>query len=67
MSPNEEPKLVYIAKDLCSKEEQEVIQLLIDYRDVFALSFKDLKGVDPAVCQHTIPLQVDTKPCKMRP
>ena len=55
-SPGEEPKPVYIAIDLCPEEEQELIQLLKEFCDVFAWSYKDLKGVDPAVCQHTIPL-----------
>ena len=34
---------------------------------MFAWSYKDLKGVDPAVCQHTIPLQDDAKPSRQRP
>ena len=55
-SPGEEPKPAYIAIDLQSEEEQELIQLLKEFRDVFSWSYKDLKGVDPTVCQHTIPL-----------
>ena len=55
-SPGEEPKLVYIAIDLQPKEEQELIQLLKEFHDVFAWSYKDLKGVDPTMCQHTNPL-----------
>lgn len=57
--PGEEPKLVYIATDLSPKEEQPLIELLKEYRDVFAWSYKDLKGVNPSVCQHTIPLRED--------
>ena len=34
---------------------------------MFAWLYKDLKGVDPAVCQHTIPLQDDAKPSRQRP
>lgn len=34
---------------------------------MFAWSFKDLKGVDPAIFQHTIPLREDAKPSKQRP
>ncbi|MCO5551829.1 hypothetical protein L7F22_005332 [Adiantum nelumboides] len=37
------------------------------YKDVFAWSYKDLKGVDPSICQHTIPLKRDAKPSKQRP
>ena len=66
-SASEEPKPVYIATDLHQEEEQELVQLLIEFCNVFAWSYKDLKGVDRAVCQHTIPLWEDAKPCKMRP
>ena len=30
-------------------------------------SYKDLKGVDPAICQYTIPLWDDSKPSKQCP
>ena len=65
--PGEESKPMYIATDLKPEEETELIKLLKEYRDVFAWSFKDLKGVDPAVCQHTIPMKEDAKPSKQRP
>ena len=29
--------------------------------DVFAWTYKDLKGVDPNICQHTIPIKLDAK------
>ena len=38
-----------------------------EYRDVFAWSYKDLKGIDPEICQQTIPLKPDAKPSKQRP
>ncbi|MCO5554904.1 hypothetical protein L7F22_008442 [Adiantum nelumboides] len=66
-SPGEDPKPVYIATDLSEQEEIELVKMLIDFRDIFAWSYKDLKGVDPAVCQHTIPLWEDAKPSKHRP
>ena len=34
---------------------------------MFAWSYKDLKGVDLAICQYTIPMREDTKPSKKRP
>ena len=34
---------------------------------MFAWSYKDLKGVDPAICQHTIPLSDDARPSRQRP
>ena len=64
---NEEPKQVWIASELEEQEEKLLIETLKNYRDVFAWSYKDLKGVDPAICQHTIPMIQDAKPTKQRP
>ena len=63
----EEPKRVWITIDLTPEEETLLISTLKEYRDVFAWSYKDLKGVDPALCQHTIPMKDTTKPSQQRP
>ena len=60
--PGKESRPMYIATDLTPEEENELIKLLKEYRNVFSWSSKDLKGVDPAVCQHTIPMREDAKP-----
>ena len=44
-----------------------MIKTLKQYRDVFAWSYKDLKGVEPSVCKHKIPMREDAKPRKQRP
>ena len=60
-------KPVYIATDLVAAEEELLIETLKQYKDIFAWSYKDLKGVDPKICQHTIPMKEDAKPRKQRP
>ena len=65
--PGEEPMLTWIVIDLSQEEEELLISTLKKYKDVFAWSYKDLKGVDPVICQHTIPMQEDAKPSKQRP
>ena len=62
--PSEEPKLVYIATNLQPLEEELLIETFKQYIDVFAWSYKDLKGVEPSVCKHTIPMREDAKPRK---
>ena len=52
----EEAKPAYILADLTPEEEEQLIALLKEYKDVFAWSYKDLKGVDPKVFQHTMGL-----------
>ena len=58
----EEPRKVWIAMDLSPEEEALLISTLREYQDVFACSYKDLKGVDPAICQHTIPMKDTARP-----
>ena len=63
----EEPRPAYIAADLELEEESMLIAALKEYKDVFAWSYKDLKGVDPKICQHTIPTRDDAKPRRQHP
>ena len=56
-----------IAFELAKQEKKLLIETLRSYKDVFAWSGRDLKGVDPAICQHTIPMIQDDKPTKQRP
>ena len=63
----EEPRMVNIAKDLSPDKEELIVKTLREYKDVFAWSYKDLKGVDASICQHTIPMRDDVKPSKQRP
>ena len=60
--PREEPKSIQIAQDLTSEEKTLLLHTLSEYRDVFAWSYKDLKGKDPKIFQHTIPIKLDAKP-----
>lgn len=64
--PGEDPKPVWITTDLTADEEKLLITTLKEYRDVFAWSYKDLKGVDPDICQHTNPMREDAKPSRQR-
>ena len=63
----EDPRPAYIANDLLPEEEELLIKTLKEYKDVFAWSYRDLKGVDPDICQHTIPMKEDARPSKQRP
>lgn len=45
----EDPKLVYIAKDLTTAKEQELIALLKEFKDCFAWKYTEMKGVPPDV------------------
>ena len=47
-------------------DKERLIGLLKQYKNVFAWSFKDMKGLDPAFCQHQINLHKDVKPVQQR-
>ena len=56
----EDPKLVKIAKDL-GEFEAKVKDLLLRFKDLFAFTYKDVKGIPPYVCEHKIELQAEAK------
>jgi hypothetical protein len=41
-----------------------VIEILRDYKDVFAWTYEDMKGIPPHICEHKIELKPNTKPIK---
>ncbi|MCO5575756.1 hypothetical protein L7F22_029560 [Adiantum nelumboides] len=65
--PRKDPKPTFIAIDLTKEEEKLLITILKEYKDVFAWFYKDLKGVDPSICQHTIRLKSDAKTSRQHP
>ena len=63
----EPDKLVSIGEHLTEEESEKLRQLLMEYRDCFAWSYQDLKGILEEVVVHTIPLRSDAKPITQRP
>jgi len=59
----EYPKLVKIAKDL-GEYKGKVKELLLKFKDVFAFTYKDMKGIPPHICEHEIELQPEAKPVR---
>ena len=52
---------------MTEEESDKLKALLIEYRDCFAWSYEDLKGIDEQIVVHTIPLRVDAIPITQRP
>ena len=57
-----EPRTISIAKNLPPSTRTELIALLREYKDVFAWSYNDMKGLSPKFYQHQINLAIDAKP-----
>ena len=66
-APGETPKPIFVSVDLSKEEESDLITLLKEYKDCFAWSYEDMKGVPPEVVQHTILIRDDAKPVQQRP
>ena len=65
MAPlDEEPRLIKVGSHLIDEEVEQYKQLLLEFIDVFAWSYMDLKGMPLEIVQHTIPLFLDTKPIR---
>ena len=43
-------------------ERETMIELIQEYKDVFAWSHEDMKGLDPKFYQHQINLATEAKP-----
>ena len=57
----ESPKNVKIG-DQCSDEEKlKFTKLLREFQDVFYWSYEDLRGFDPTLIQHSIPIKEGIK------
>jgi hypothetical protein len=62
----EEPRLIKMGAQLTQDEIQNYKGLVLEFRDIFAWSYKDLKGIPPAIVQHSIPLIPGTQPVRQR-
>jgi hypothetical protein len=57
-----EPQMVKINAQLETSKVLEVEQLLKEFKDVFAWTYKDLKGIPPKLAQHKIELDITIPP-----
>ena len=47
LGTTDEAKPVHIAKEMKSEDKMTMITLLTEFRDVFAWSYEDMRGLDP--------------------
>ena len=52
MGTTTEPRTISIVRNLPPSTRTTLITLLGEYRDVFAWSYDDMKGLDPKLYQH---------------
>ncbi|KAL2937526.1 Transposon Tf2-6 polyprotein [Bienertia sinuspersici] len=59
-----EPRPVYASALLSQEEEDAYFNLLKEYRDVFAWSYKEMPGLDPKVAAHRLAIKKGVSPKK---
>ncbi|MCO5609678.1 hypothetical protein L7F22_063909 [Adiantum nelumboides] len=65
LGSEEDPKMIKINKHLKKELKDKAWNLFLKFKDVFAWEHIDLKGVDPEVCQHRIPLKPYDRPIRL--
>jgi hypothetical protein len=62
----EDPKEVFINAILPIPSQAQIKELLVNYRDVFAWSYKKLKGITREIYEHKIELMANVQLVKQR-
>jgi hypothetical protein len=63
---DKEPRMVNVGKTTPIEERNQIDKLLMEYRDVLALTYDELKVYREDVIQHVIPFKEDTKPFRQK-
>ncbi|MCO5610817.1 hypothetical protein L7F22_065058 [Adiantum nelumboides] len=66
LGSEEDPKMIKINKHMKKELKDKTWNLILKYKDVSAWEHTYLKGVDPKVCQHRIPLKPDARPVRLQ-
>jgi hypothetical protein len=66
ISTQEEPKFFKLSSSLTKEQRVEYTELLREFADVFAWTYKDLKTYDTSVIEHKIPLKGEAKPFRQK-
>ena len=66
LGTTEEPSMVKVSKRLDKDMKEKLQKLLEEFKDVFAWSYKDMKGIDPQFYQHRIDLKEDAIPIRQQ-
>jgi hypothetical protein len=66
LNTSETPQTMLISKDLKPALKSQLINLVRQYKDVFAWTLEDMQGLDPKFYQHTINLAKDAVPVQQR-
>jgi hypothetical protein len=55
---------VIIASDLIDAQEEELLEVLREHKEVIGWTIEDIKGISPSLVMHKIHLEENSKPSK---
>ncbi|XP_027152062.1 uncharacterized protein LOC113752125 [Coffea eugenioides] len=64
LDTSDDPRLIYISSYMIPEEEKEYVDLLLEFRDVFAWNYSEMSGLDPRIAVHNLSIKRETKPVK---
>ncbi|KAA0060398.1 uncharacterized protein E5676_scaffold318G001470 [Cucumis melo var. makuwa] len=64
LGTKEEPRPTFISTQLSDDDENEYVNLLKAYKDVFAWSYKKMPGLNPKVAVHRLTIKLEHRPIK---
>ncbi|KAM2256250.1 hypothetical protein TB2_046475 [Malus domestica] len=64
LGTKEEQKPIFVSALLRADEIEEYYQLLSEYKDVFAWTYKEMPGLDPVIAVHHLAVKPGTRPIK---
>lgn len=60
----EDQRPIYVCASLTLSEEKSYVDLLYEFKDVFAWSYKEMPGLDPKVAVHHLSVKKGSRPIK---
>ncbi|KAM2690737.1 hypothetical protein EV1_043866 [Malus domestica] len=64
LGTSEEPKPIFVSALLSAGEIEKYYQLLLEFKDVFAWTYKEMPGLDPIIAVHHLAVKPGTRPVK---
>ncbi|XP_027102394.1 uncharacterized protein [Coffea arabica] len=64
LGTSNDPRPIYISFCMTPEEEKEYVDLLLEFKDVFAWNYSEMPGLDPRVAVHNLSIKRGTKPVK---
>ena len=66
MGTESDKKEIRVGANLESSVKSRLVQMLRDYMEVFAWSYKDMPGLDTDIVVHRLPTKEDCPPVKQK-